>query len=114
MSILKLFAVEETVEKIEGIIEGDLHQVFTAAKVEAAKANAKVDTLKAELALAIHQAAELSQKASDAAIAAAAKAAKDVADLTDEAKKHADLAVTQSSQIVVTPEATPVSLAKPS
>lgn len=111
MSILKLFAVEKTVEKIEGIIEGDLHQAFTAAKAEAAKANAKVESLKAELALAIHQAADLSQKASDAAIAAAAKAAKDVADLTDEAKTHADLATAQASQIVVTPTA-PISLAQ--
>jgi hypothetical protein len=119
MSILNLFEKEKEtlvkdIQKFESVIKSDLTSIFAQAKIDAANANAKVDTLKSELALAIKNAAELSQKASDAAKAAADEATAQVQALTAEAQLHATIAASQASQIVVAPEAPSATLAQPS
>jgi hypothetical protein len=115
MSILKLFAaekitevIEKDIQKFESVIKSDLHSIFAQAKKEAAAANAEVEKLKTQLALAIKDAADKSQKAADAAKAAADEAAADAAALVNESQTHAAIAAAQASQIVVTPVTTPV------
>jgi len=115
MSILNLFnqaekKVESEVQKIEAVFhkaatvaETDLHNVFAKAKAEAAQANADVETLKQQLAIAIKKAADLSEQARAAAQAAADEAQAKAAALVAEAATHAEIAAQQASQIVVAP-----------
>lgn len=101
MSIFKLF--EKEIKEVETTIKSDLASVFAQAKSDAAKANSYVDDLKSKLALAIKEAAELSQKAAEAARDAAQEAEIALTSLKAEAVKHASVAAAQANQIVVAP-----------
>lgn len=91
--------VEAVVEKVEQLVETDVHAAFAKAKQAALSANAEVAKLKSDLQVALAKAADLHQKAIDAATAAQAKAEQDVADMKAAIAAHTADMNTQASQL---------------
>lgn len=95
--------VEHVIEQVEQIIETDVHAAFGKAKAAALSANAEVAKLKSDLQVALAKAADLHQKAIDAAKSAQAKAEQDVADMKAAIAAHTADMNTQASQITSKP-----------
>jgi len=97
---------EEVIQRVEHIIEDDVHAVFAKARQAALDANAEVTRLKAALQDALVKARDLHQEAVDAATRAAEKAEQDAQQLRAAVIAHTKDMNTQAGQIVSAPATT--------